>query len=127
MYSRSARTAITKVRPILSLDDNEMKMRVLYLYKAWYRQIPHMLTRYDIPRSVEQCRAKLKEIFTRNRDVTDIRRIDMLIIQGQMELQDTVEVWKQKTHLDEFFANTYSYSTKKNKKKFMSKFLDGDS
>jgi hypothetical protein len=35
---------------------------------------------YDIPKSVEQCRVKLREEFEKNRHVTDIRVIDMLVI-----------------------------------------------
>lgn len=35
---------------------------------------------YDIPKSVEQCREKLREQFLKNKDVSDIRVIDMLVI-----------------------------------------------
>jgi hypothetical protein len=35
---------------------------------------------YDIPKSVEQCRAKLREEFEKHRQITDIRVIDMLVI-----------------------------------------------
>lgn len=35
---------------------------------------------YDIPKSVEQCREKLREEFLKHKNVTDIRVIDMLVI-----------------------------------------------
>lgn len=35
---------------------------------------------YDIPKTVEQCRAKLREEFERHRNVTDVRVVDMLVI-----------------------------------------------
>jgi hypothetical protein len=35
---------------------------------------------YDIPKSVEQCRAKLREEFEKHRHITDIRVIDILVI-----------------------------------------------
>lgn len=35
---------------------------------------------YDIPKSEQQCRDKLKEMFLNNKNVTDIRIIDMLVI-----------------------------------------------
>lgn len=35
---------------------------------------------FDIPKSVAQCRAKLKENFLKNKDVKDIRVIDILVI-----------------------------------------------
>lgn len=33
---------IQQVRPILSVDRDEARRRVLSLYKAWYRTIPFM-------------------------------------------------------------------------------------
>lgn len=35
---------------------------------------------YDIPKSEKECRQKLREEFLKNRNVTDVRVIDMLII-----------------------------------------------
>lgn len=35
---------------------------------------------YDIPKSEEQCCEKLRELFMKNAEVTDIRVIDMLVI-----------------------------------------------
>jgi hypothetical protein len=35
---------------------------------------------YDIPKSVEQCRVRLREEFEKNRHIKDIRVIDMLVI-----------------------------------------------
>ena len=89
-----------QVRPILSIDQSEARKRVC---KAWYRQIPYIVMDYDIPKSVEQCRVKLREEFEENRHVTDIRVIDMFVIEGQMELKETVEIWKQKCHVMTYF------------------------
>jgi len=84
---KAARKVLQQVRPILSVDQSEARKRVLNLYKAWYRQIPYIVMDYDISKSVEQCRVKLREEFETNRHVTDIRVIDMLVIKGQMELK----------------------------------------
>lgn len=35
---------------------------------------------YDIPKTEQACRQKLKEMFLKNKNVTDIRVIDMLVI-----------------------------------------------
>ena len=35
---------------------------------------------YDIPKNVEQCREKVKELFLKNQHVTDIRVIDLLVV-----------------------------------------------
>ncbi|XP_050680847.1 NADH dehydrogenase [ubiquinone] 1 alpha subcomplex subunit 6 [Leptidea sinapis] len=109
------------VRPVLSLDNAEAKSRVLSLYKAWYRQIPYIVRDYDIPKSEENCRAKLKELFMQNKDVTDVRVIDMLVIKGQMELKETVHIWKQKGHIMTYFKPTIEAKPKD----FLSKFFSG--
>ncbi|OWR41600.1 NADH dehydrogenase [ubiquinone] 1 alpha subcomplex subunit 6-like [Danaus plexippus] len=121
----SARQAIqvgTKtVKPVLSVTQGEARLRVLNLYKAWYRQIPYIVKDFDIPKSEEQCRAKLKEIFLRNKDVTDIRVIDILVIKGQMELKESVNIWKQKGHIMAYFKPTEEPKPKD----FLSKFFSG--
>jgi hypothetical protein len=35
---------------------------------------------FDIPKTEDQCRSKLKDMFLNNKQVTDIRVIDMLVI-----------------------------------------------
>lgn len=35
---------------------------------------------FDIPKNIEQCRAKLREEFKKHADVKDVRVIDMLVI-----------------------------------------------
>ncbi|OQV18063.1 putative NADH dehydrogenase [ubiquinone] 1 alpha subcomplex subunit 6 [Hypsibius exemplaris] len=118
---RVAGTMIRReVTPLLSSSKREVRLRVLNLYRSWYRQIPHILMDYDVPVDQDKCRAKLKEIFMANRDVKDIRAIDMLVAKGQMELRETIEVWKQKTHFMAFFRD----SVQVKKTDFMSKFLD---
>lgn len=43
MAGREAvKRSLQQVRPILSVDHNEARRRVLNLYKAWYRQIPYI-------------------------------------------------------------------------------------
>ncbi|XP_064116207.1 NADH dehydrogenase [ubiquinone] 1 alpha subcomplex subunit 6 [Macrobrachium rosenbergii] len=119
--SRVARTVARQVKPLLSVDQGEARRRVLNLYKAWYRQIPYIVLDYDFPKSKEQCRAKLREQFEKHRDVKDIRVIDMLVIKGQMELKETVEIWKQKHGIMSYWRD----SVDPKPKDFLSKFLDG--
>nr|XP_053648799.1 NADH dehydrogenase [ubiquinone] 1 alpha subcomplex subunit 6-like [Cherax quadricarinatus] len=121
MASRVVKSGARQVKPLLSVDQSEARKRVLNLYKAWYRQVPYIVMDYDIPKTTEQCRQKLREEFEKNRHVQDIRVIDMLVIKGQMELKETVEVWKQKHGLMSYWRD----SVEPRPKDFLSKFLDG--
>ncbi|XP_025406725.1 NADH dehydrogenase [ubiquinone] 1 alpha subcomplex subunit 6 [Sipha flava] len=81
MATREASKYATKVvRPLLSSDKSEAKKRVLHLYKTFYRQIPLMLFDRHLPVTKEECQNKLKEEFLKNKHITDVRIIDMLVI-----------------------------------------------
>ncbi|XP_055526930.1 NADH dehydrogenase [ubiquinone] 1 alpha subcomplex subunit 6-like [Wyeomyia smithii] len=110
-----------QVRPILSLDNQEARKRVISLYKSWYRQIPQTVHEFDIPKSVAQCRTKLREEFLRHRAVTDVRVIDMLIFKGHLDLKETINRWKQKSHLMRY----WNESQEPKPKDFLTKFYRG--
>lgn len=76
---------------------------------------------YDLPKSIEQCRAKVREQFVKNKNITDIRVSDMLVIKGQMELQETVEIWKQKGHIMRYWKE----SQEPKPTDFLSQFIAG--
>ncbi|XP_041978937.1 NADH dehydrogenase [ubiquinone] 1 alpha subcomplex subunit 6 [Aricia agestis] len=121
MASQALKVGTKNVRPVLSLNKAEARARVLNLYKAWYRQIPLIVKDYDIPKSEDQCRAKLKELFLKNKDVTDVRVIDLLVIKGQMELKESINIWKQKGHVMTYFKPTEEPKPHD----FLSKFFSG--
>merc|ERR1712012_1387576 len=110
-----------QVKPILSLDKDESRRRVLGLYKAWHRQIPYIMLNYDLPVTKQQYKEKLKEKFAKNKHVTDLRAIDMLVIKGQQGLVEIIQIWSQKTHVSRWFNDTHNPRPTD----FMSKFYDG--
>ncbi|XP_077980387.1 NADH dehydrogenase [ubiquinone] 1 alpha subcomplex subunit 6-like [Glandiceps talaboti] len=109
------------IKPVMSRDANEARSRVRNLYRAWYREIPHSVFQYQLDISVKQGREKLKEQFLLNANVHDIRAIDLLVIKGKMELEETHNVWKQRTHMMRYFHETEAPP----KTDFLSKFYDG--
>jgi len=116
-----AQRTIQQVRPVLSVNKDEARRRVLNLYKAWYRKIPFILDNYRVQLTKESCKAKLREEFLKHKDVDDIRVIDMLVIKGKMELQETVNKWKQNSHLMRYWKETVEPKPTD----FLTKFLSG--
>lgn len=51
-----AKRALQQVRPVLSVNKDEARRRVLNLYKAWFRQIP-LICEYE-----EKCHCELHTI-----------------------------------------------------------------
>ncbi|XP_070153819.1 NADH dehydrogenase [ubiquinone] 1 alpha subcomplex subunit 6 [Polyergus mexicanus] len=112
---------VRQVKPILSVNREDARQKVLKLYKAWIRQVPTSLLSYDIPKSEAECKKKIREEFKRHAHVTDLRIIDRLIIRGQMELQEVANVWKPKGSVMYYWKETWE----KKPTDFMSKFLRG--
>ncbi|XP_003706524.1 NADH dehydrogenase (ubiquinone) B14 subunit [Megachile rotundata] len=115
------KAAVKQVKPLLSLNPTDARRRVLTLYKAWYRQIPYVRIDYDMPKTEAECKKKLKEEFRRNSHVRDLRVIDMLIIKGQMDLQEVAMRWKTNGSIMNYWKETWEPKPTD----FMSKFLSG--
>lgn len=120
---RAGQVATRQVKPLLSLDKEEARVRVLALYRAWYRQIPIIFQYKDLTVTEAQLKAKLKEEFLKNAHIKDVRVIDMKVIQGQQELQELANSWQEAYILmSKWFKEQHIDERPKD---FMSKFLHG--
>ncbi|CAH0381951.1 unnamed protein product [Bemisia tabaci] len=110
-----------QAKPLISVSDRDCRTRALQLYKAWYRAFPEILRIQDLPVNLKQCREKLREEFHKNKNVTDLRVKDLLIVKGQQELQEFSKFWSQKSHMMMRFKETHNPQPQD----FLSKFFSG--
>ncbi|KAE8999334.1 hypothetical protein PF011_g14670 [Phytophthora fragariae] len=69
------------------------------LYHYITKQVPRVLTLYDIPMEPADARLAVQALFRQHATVKDPRVVDMLITKANMELEETLMQWKQKVHL----------------------------
>ncbi|KAL3318190.1 NADH dehydrogenase 1 alpha subcomplex subunit 6 ndufa6 [Cichlidogyrus casuarinus] len=99
-------------------------MRVINLYRAWYRQVPYIVKEYaqsNMELSERELKSKLREEFYKHKNLTDLRLIDLVVHRGQNELIETAHLWKSDTHIMEYFQDTRTPK----KSSYIEKFIDG--
>ncbi|XP_014367310.1 NADH dehydrogenase [ubiquinone] 1 alpha subcomplex subunit 6 [Papilio machaon] len=121
MSKEAAKTCLKVGRPVMSTNMAQAHTRVIGLYRAFYRYIPYILKYFDIPKNQEDCRKKLREYFYRNKFVTDVRVVDILVIKGYMELKEVTHQWQQKGYM----MSHWNPSAERAPVTFVEKFLAG--
>ncbi|GBE87172.1 NADH-ubiquinone oxidoreductase Complex1 subunit [Sparassis latifolia] len=91
--SRLARSAHVSRSPAEARD------RVLKLYRDWYRGAPEIVSLYALNVSPAYFRACIRRKFEDNRYITDTRVIDVLVLKGRQEYQETMNCWKLNDHI----------------------------
>ncbi|EUB63071.1 NADH dehydrogenase [ubiquinone] 1 alpha subcomplex subunit 6 [Echinococcus granulosus] len=120
----SASGGFKVVRPILSRTPVEAKRRVLNLYRAWYRQLPFIIKEYGftyVTATLPQLKQKLREEFMKNKDVKDIRVVDLLVHRGQNDLLEVAHLWRSDCQVMDVFRET----AVEKPRDFLAKFLSG--
>ena len=84
---------------------------VVQLYRSMSREVPKVLSIYDIDIPVNEARQLIRGHFTKNGHVKDSRVVDMLVAKGYMELEETLMQWKQKAQLMRVFEKTGVHHT----------------
>ena len=77
--AQRVRPLLKNLKPVLSTNVAEAKKRALNLYKLWYRQVPYVVLDYDVPITVEIGRKRLRQEFDKNKNITDVRAVDLLV------------------------------------------------
>lgn len=74
------------------------------LYRQWMRAAPEIVSLYALNIPAYAIRAKVREQFERNQQVSDIKAVDVLLLKGHQDLQETLNCWKMDSHVLRWFA-----------------------
>ncbi|KAI3625653.1 hypothetical protein CBS9595_001014 [Malassezia furfur] len=74
------------------------------LYRAFYRAAPEICALYPLDVPPAMLRAKMRTMFEQNRHVRDVAVLDVLLLKAQQEYQETMNAWKQTSHVMKWFT-----------------------
>jgi len=111
-----------RTRSSISLAD--AKSRVLSSYRDWLRAGPEIQTMYSLNMPVSAIRTKIREQFERHRYVNQLKTTDVLLFNSHQEFQETLNYWKQLTHVLKYFR-TDEDAKSQLPKTFMQGFIEG--
>lgn len=83
--------------------DPIIKMRVRRFYKDIMKELPGILKYYNLPIGLKEARYIIKSKFERNGELSDAYLINSQIKEGRKLLDETVNLWKTKKEVLEFF------------------------
>ncbi|KAH7882041.1 NdufA6 NADH-ubiquinone oxidoreductase 14.8 kDa subunit [Phlebopus sp. FC_14] len=105
----------------ISSSPEEARSRVIDLYKAWMRAAPEVVDMYGLSVSKSYVRQCIRQKFEANRHITDQRAIDVLLLKGRQDLQETLNCWKQPDHV----LGILLKSDKRPERTFLERFYEG--
>ncbi|KAK1781590.1 hypothetical protein QBC45DRAFT_449139 [Copromyces sp. CBS 386.78] len=104
-----------------SANWDDAKRRVFALYRRWLRSTPEMQSMYSVPLPISVIRTRIRQEFERNRFVNKLNVVDVLLTKGHADYQETMNFWRQTTHMMSYF-NEESF---RGAKRLPSSFIDG--
>ncbi|KAL2036983.1 hypothetical protein N7G274_010268 [Stereocaulon virgatum] len=107
-----------------STNWQDARRRVIYAYRQWLRSAPEIQQMYSLNMPVSKIRTKVRQEFERHRYVNKLPVVDVLITQNNMEFQETLNYWKQISHVMKYFRETEN-PTARLPQDFMQGFLEG--
>ncbi|KAK3313854.1 NADH-ubiquinone oxidoreductase 14.8 kDa subunit [Apodospora peruviana] len=103
----------------------EAKRRTLAVYREWIRAAPEIQTMYSVPLPVSVIRTRIRQEFERNRFVNKLSVVDVLITKGHIDYQETMNYWRQTTHIMSYFKEENFRGDKRLPSNFLNGFLEG--
>ncbi|EMR09216.1 hypothetical protein PNEG_02552 [Pneumocystis murina B123] len=83
----STQPAALAIRTSASKTLEEAKKRVLKQYRAWQRAIPIVVQMYQLDVAMSTVKSALRNAYRKNKHITDLKKLDILIFQGHAEYQ----------------------------------------
>jgi len=106
-----------------SASAGEAQKRVLHAYRAWVRAAPDIQNMYSLNIPVAKI-TRMRQEYERHRYVAQLPVIDVLISKSDMEFQETMNYWKQSTHVLKYFSDE-SPRAAEYPQSFLGGFLEG--
>ncbi|KAL2108221.1 hypothetical protein VUR80DRAFT_4113 [Thermomyces stellatus] len=113
------------VRTRQSVNWLDAKRRVLGAYRAWIRAAPEIQRMYNIPLPVSTIRTRMRQEFEKHRFANKLPVVDVLLVKSNAEYQETMNFWKQMTHVMSYFKEENFRGDKRLPSNFMEGFLEG--
>jgi NADH dehydrogenase (ubiquinone) 1 alpha subcomplex subunit 6 len=88
-----------KAPTLVSRNFDEARRNALRLYRQCLRAIPSVIRQYKLELRPHQIKNSLRQLFIQNKNIREPAIIDILVFKGQMELEETVNLWKTRAHV----------------------------
>ncbi|GAO19607.1 uncharacterized protein UV8b_03763 [Ustilaginoidea virens] len=108
-----------------SANWSDAKRRVLSSYREWIRAAPEIQTMYNMPLPISAIRTRVRQEFERNRFANKLPVVDVLLFKSHAEYQETMNFWKQTTHVMSYFKDENFRGDKRLPSSFLEGFLEG--
>ncbi|EAA28068.3 NADH/ubiquinone oxidoreductase [Neurospora crassa] len=108
-----------------SANWSDAKRRVFALYRRWLRSTPEMQSMYSLPLPISVIRTRIRQEFERNRFVNKLPVVDVLLTKGHADYQETMNFWRQTTHMMSYFNEESFRGAKRLPSSFIDGFLQG--
>ncbi|KAF7117515.1 hypothetical protein CNMCM5793_006537 [Aspergillus hiratsukae] len=86
-----------------SVNWADAKSRVIRSYREWLRASPEIQTMYSLNIPLSAIRTKIRQEFEKHRYVQQLGVVDVLLFQSHAEYQETLNYWKQLSHVMKYF------------------------